>query len=171
MSRRFTFIAAALTAMIIFPASGRADDANDAPSIPLNQDHTGSMDGSKKNTPGFTNYWYESASTVQLLGGHNVTVQLHVLGSGRNAVISVCDSTGTCLDSARPQEKTNTLKIDELPYTGKYTVYVGSDRIGDYTLRVESEEHDTADSVQAKIDSLKQQLAELEEKLKKLQEK
>jgi polyhydroxyalkanoate synthesis regulator phasin len=83
----------------------------------------------------------------------------------------LCGSTGIWLGSTNLQDKGTTLKVDEKAYTGIYYVWVGSDRIGDYTMRVDSDEHETVDSIQAKIDALKQELAALEDQLKALQHK
>ncbi len=167
---RTTRVLVFLAAFISIVGHSRADDTPDAPALPLNQDHEGDLEG--RPTWGC---WgcgnFEEYSTIQLKAGHSVTIQLHVLGSGRGALIALYDSTDAQLGLTRRDPTNTTLKIDEVSYTGSYKLRVGSDRIGEYTVRVTADEDDTVESIQAKIDALQQELSALQDKLKAIKAK
>lgn len=114
---------------------------------------------------------------IQLKAGQALTVSVTVLGNDRQVGLILRDPTGQQIAISNSAElKSNELLVEEVAASGTYKIVVVSDQIGRFTLRADSAAEpgdvgvdEDADALRAKIQRLKQELAEAEAKLNALQ--
>ena len=100
-----------------------------------------------------------------------------VRGTDRKVSVVLADKSGEIVGFTKaPVKRSAQLAVDEVNATGPHVISVISDRIGAFTLRVDSPSDKSTDkldvkALKAKIKAMKKEIAELEEKLEALQEK
>ena len=119
-------------------------------------------------------FLYMTEITVSLKAGEGLSVTAYVTGDGRTVVASLKDPKGKIIGGSKQREaKSTKFEMGEVNVTGKYTIVIGSDLLGQYRLKVtggQLEDHSEA-VLEAKIKQLKAELAAAEAELKALKEK
>jgi hypothetical protein len=108
---------------------------------------------------------------VKLKAGQAVSIKGTVVGKGRKIQLVLRDKTGKTIAATPLVVKSTILKMEELPSTGNYTVVVGSDQVGAFTVVASVEEELSESQIVAKIEALKEELKFWEAKLKEIQSK
>ncbi len=108
---------------------------------------------------------------VKLKAGQAVSIKGTVLGVDRKVQLALRDKTGKVVAGSPLGVKSTILKMKELPSTGNYTVVVGSDQVGAFTVVVSVEEELSEKDLEAKIEALEQELKSLKSKLKEIRSK
>jgi len=119
-------------------------------------------------------FLYMTEIPVTLKAGESISVAAYVTGDGRKVITSLKDPKGKVIGGSKTREdKSAKFEMQEVNATGKYTIVIGSDLIGQFRVKVtggQLEDHSEA-ALEAKIKQLKADLAAAEAELKALKEK
>jgi len=193
MTRLKCVIAAALAALLAISSGAQAQKSK-SKGIKLGEDFEGEVGGQKYVIGSVGNYarakfrttnlgWgngeggFLTEVPVNLKAGQKVLVSVTVKGTDRKVSVVLADKAGEIVGFTKaPVKRAAQLAVDEVNATGPHVITVISDRIGAFTLRVDSPSDKSADKLdekelKARIKKLKKELADLEEKLEALQEK
>ena len=156
-----------LGVLAVCPAVCRAADDSE---ISINKDYTEEIGPESPLPGGSAGPIFHIEHTIALKAGQKVTVAVSVVGSDRTVEIHLQDSTGQMVGKSKKKPGSSTLEV-VVSATGVHTIQILSNRIGEYTVHVSSDNEDTEATIQARIDDLKQKLAVEEQKLKELRAK
>jgi hypothetical protein len=125
---------------------------------------------------GFPVQAYAREHVVKLKAGQSVALSATVLGVNRLVGVAIFDPAGHPIDATRdPQKaiKSTQLVVEEVNATGEYKVYVGSEKIGAYTLLAKFALPADVEQKQLedRLRQLKMETADIEARLKTLKEK
>jgi len=122
---------------------------------------------------GFPIKGYAKEYVVKLKAGQSITLTATVLGVNRLVGVAIFDPAGRPIDATRDPSKaikSTQLAVEEVNATGEYKVYVGSEKIGAYTLlaRFSVPEEVERKQLERRLQQLKQEITEIESRLKSL---
>jgi hypothetical protein len=104
---------------------------------------------------------YISEIPIELRAGQKITIDGTVTGTGRKISIALVDPTGQVVFTSKHSEVSKTqLIMPEVGATGKYTIKLISDQIGQFTLQATGPSMHQLDKM-----ALKEKIARLEEEL------
>lgn len=127
---------------------------------------------SKKILVAQNDWHFSTEMLVSLKAGQSISISATVIGKDRLVTLFLADPTGKNLANSRSTGKTGQLNFEEVSATGKYTIMVGSNLIGPFTLRVTDPSNADGDikALETRIEQLRKELAAAESKLKALKE-
>jgi hypothetical protein len=116
---------------------------------------------------------YTTEIPVLLKGGQSISIVATVVGKDRQAFRWLRDPAGAYIAQSDSTVKTAKLECEEVNAQGKYTIVIGSDRIGPFTVRATDPKDMDGDikSLEATVERLEKELATARAKLKALKEK
>lgn len=172
MSRMNAVVVTIILALTVNPVS-QADE----PTINLGEKFRGEISGEPKPTPGvhddgtisrdYTGRGYQANFTVKLKAGQAALFSARVFGDDRKIRLIVRDRTGKPIAATKMVTGSCTLKIKEVGATGSHIVDVVSDRVGDFTLLVTTDEELSEKDRQKRIEQLEEELRELKKSKEK----
>jgi hypothetical protein len=124
---------------------------------------------------GFAIKGYAREYTVHLKAGQSITISASVLGVNRLVGVAIFDPEGRPIEATRELKnavKATKIVVEEVNATGEYKVYVGSEKIGAYTLKAEFKTPPEVEreQLEARLKQLKAETATVEARLKVLKE-
>ncbi len=125
---------------------------------------------------GFPIKGYAKEYVVKLKAGQSITLTATVLGVNRLVGVAIFDPAGRPIDATRDPSKavkSTQLAVEEVNATGEYKVFVGSEKIGAYTLlaRFSVPQEVELKQLERRLKQLKQEIADIEARLKTLKAK
>jgi hypothetical protein len=114
---------------------------------------------------------YKVTRPIELEAGDPVSLSVTVTGSGRRVALALQDPAGDFIAVTPTKEfgvKTAKLSVEEVNATGRYTVYVISDRIGNFTLyarKPQQQSRDDDKELEKKIAAAEKELEAMKKEL------
>jgi hypothetical protein len=136
------------------------------------------IDGGKSKT-GLIRPGYQTMLPITLKAGQAVSITATVTGKERLVGIAVLDPAKNPVAVSGPSPKvmtvyakTATVKIEEVPANGEFTIVVASSHVGAFSLRVTSgSDEPSREDLEAELKELKKKVEQIEAKLKAMDEK
>ncbi len=130
----------------------------------------GVLPGGVISTIGIPGRGYQADLTVKLKVGQTVLISADALNDNRKIYVILRDRTGLPVGVSKPESGSSRVKI-KVASNGNHTINVVSNRVGNFTLLVTTDDELSEKELEKKIEILEKELKELKAKLKEKQDK